>query len=1717
MSSNPPSHNNGKRFYKRIVRVLLWITGCILLLIIIIIILVQTPFVQNLARAKAQRYLSEKLHTRVEIKELRIKFPTRVSLGGVIIEDRQKDTLLSGKRLEMGINMWKLFHGELVISTVELRGITAKVKRALPDTSFNFQFIIDAFASKNPAIPKDPLDTSSMVITLKAIRLDSIRLVYQDVVTGNDVEAWLGHVSVNMKDFNTATRQFNIASLEMTDSRARYYRTAPAFAKASAGKPVESSTNAANEQRPTGNAPFYAIGDVLLNHVLLDYRDSVDAFYTNIALGHLAANVKDMDIDHQLIRLNSITLDQTTAAVLLGKKAPVPVVKASPADVSSKAMAKAGVPAQAGWHILATTIALNNNNLQYDDNNNRPVASGMDYSHIKATGVTLHAADLLYGPDSISGNIRSGSLREKSGFELSRLQTKFLYASHQAYLENLDLRTPHTLLRDFVRLRYPSLAAFKNNPGGVELDLQLRNSQLQLKDALYFAPQLAKQELFRRPNDILHVNTRVKGTLDNMNVQQLQLSGIGSTVIDIAGTLRHPTDAKRFSADLRVNNLSTTKKDLEALLPPGSLPSNISLPQTARMSGTLTGGTAAMNANLLLVTSSGTVLLKGYLRPLNDIKNASYDLHLEARGLDLAYILQDTLNFGTLSGVFNAKGRGMDQHHTHAVANGNISVVTLRRYEYHNLQLNASANGDEITATATANDPNIRFNLDLQGNMANKYPAVQTTLQIDTINTLALHLTDSLITYHGTIVAGFSNTDPDQLDGKLTITGSRLQNIDRHIALDTIQLLAGALSLSKGDSGRFINLTTETATLRLYGQYRLTQMGDVFKQVMDPYYAVGDSAAKKTVDPYNFYVKGNITETPLLKTFVPDLKKLSPVTLDGHFSNADTIKLSLNAPLIIIGTNQINDLQLHGNGSTDKLALQLSLAHAKSGGLDIFATTLQTDLANNKAAFALNNKDVKGKDRYHLEGILEHTNEQYGFSLQPGKLLLNYNNWNVNPDNKIVIGKGDVDVHRFELSRNAEKMIINTAGEGANDSLRVQFENFKIATLSSFAMSDSSRFNGILQGDVTIHDLEKSPTFTSNLLVNNFEAAGDTLGNVHITVNNATPQVFAANLGITGQGNDIQVTGTYDNHPHVAKPLQLAVDIKKLELHSLEGVTGNQVKNASGHIAGKMTIGGSIDKPDVRGLLNFNNTKFNLAILNSYFAIDSEQIAFDETGFNFDTFTIIDSTGNEAVVDGNVYTTDYRNYKFDFDLIANNFHALNTTKKNNKNYYGQLYFDSRLSVKGTPSQPAIDGRVAINDKTNLTISVPQNEPGVEERKGIVEFVDHNGRQADSTAALSTDSLLAASLAGMDISVNFEIKKEAQVNILIDPDNGDMLSVKGEAQLNGGIDPGGNLILTGSYELAEGTYNLTFNLLHRKFNIKKGSTIVWKGAPTEAEADITAVYNIDAPPIDLMQQTSDQSNVQANMYRQKLPFQVQLTMKGPIFKPTITFDILLPEDRSYSISGDYVANINYRLEELRKEPSELNKQVFALLLLGRFVGENPFQSSVGGMTAESFARKSASALLADQLNQLAGSLIKGVDINFDVVSEDDYSSGERLNRTDVNVALSKRLFNDRLTVTVGNNFELEGPQQASNQASALAGSIAVDYKLSKDGRYQLRAYRKNGYQGVIEGYVVETGVGFVITLDYNKFKEIFHSRKARKNSLTPRAKKKKPSSPGQSNP
>jgi hypothetical protein len=733
-------------------------------------------------------------------------------------------------------------------------------------------------------------------------------------------------------------------------------------------------------------------------------------------------------------------------------------------------------------------------------------------------------------------------------------------------------------------------------------------------------------------------------------------------------------------------------------------------------------------------------------------------------------------------------------------------------------------------------------------------------------------------------------------------------------------------------------------------------------------------------------------------------------------------------------------------------------------------------------------RDAKKKERYRVAGTFSLLPNEYQFSFNQDGLLLDYLPWAVSGDNFFQYGPKGILAHNFTITNNNQVLSVNSTTQEFNSPLNIKFSNFKIEALAKIAKQDSLQVGGTINGDAVVGNFQASPTFTAAINVNDFNFKGDTLGNIALKVNNQTDNAYAANVSITGKGNQVDLNGMYYTTPESRFDMNL--NIVNLSMKSIEGFSFGSIRNASGNITGQLKITGTTSAPSVRGDVNFNKAGFNVTMLNSYFSMPRESITFNDEGIRFNDFTLVDSTGNKAIISGSVYTKTYSDFAFGLDINSKNFRAVNSTQADNKLFYGKLYIDSRIKIRGNMAKPVVDANLTVNPKTDMTFVLPTSDPGIEDRKGVVEFIDKNAPKMDSILlARQLDSLKKSDITGLDVSANIKIDKDAAFTIVVDERNGDVVHLKGEANLNGGIDPSGKTNLTGTYVVNSGSYNLSYAGQKRKFNFKKGSTIVWTGDPTSANIDLTATYVANVPPIDLVEnQLTGTDN--STMYKQKLPFNVNLSLKNQLLTPDISFDIVLP-DSSYTVSTEVVNMVNTRLGQVRQDPNELNKQVLGVLVLGHFIGDNPLQSQGGGGGVEGAIRSSVSGLLTDQLNKLAGNLIEGVDLNFGLTSGEDYSSGTATNRTDLNIGLSKRFLNDRLTVSVGNNFNLEGNQQGQ-KATNIAGDVSVGYKLSKDGRYTLRAYRRDEFI-VIQGQIIETGLGFTLTVDYNRFKEIFRKR------------------------
>ena len=143
--------------------------------------------------------------------------------------------------------------------------------------------------------------------------------------------------------------------------------------------------------------------------------------------------------------------------------------------------------------------------------------------------------------------------------------------------------------------------------------------------------------------------------------------------------------------------------------------------------------------------------------------------------------------------------------------------------------------------------------------------------------------------------------------------------------------------------------------------------------------------------------------------------------------------------------------------------------------------------------------------------------------------------------------------------------------------------------------------------------------------------------------------------------------------------------------------------------------------------------------------------------------------------------------------------------------------------------------------------------------------------------------------------------------------------------------------------------------------------------------------------------------------------------------------------------------------------------------------------------EAFARQSVSKILSDQLDKFASDLIKGVNLDINLASSQGFFNGQSSTRTDLSLGLSKAFFNNRIEVKVGRNFELENTSKVSRNPSEVFDNVSVNYKLTQDGRYLFKAFRKNQFQSVLEGFIVETGVGFSVTMEYGKFMEMFQKK------------------------
>ena len=716
---------------QKIARIILKVVLFIFLFVVLVFLLILTPPVQKFLTGKVQNYLGNKLKTKVEIGSISFGLSGNINLENIYIEDKTKDTLISGGTIKAHVNLFKLFSNEVQVKDVELQNITTKIKRVLPDTAFNFQFIVAAFTSEQNKNP-DTAKSAPMKLDVSDITLDNVNVHFTDVITGNDLFAHVGNLSATIDSLDPYLPRVNLPTFIVRNVQVRMNQTKPLV------QPEPLSKDVADASTPT--TMHFNFGTIDLSKISVQYGNDVSAFYTTTYIGQLKVNGKQLDLQNNIIHLDQIALNNSKIAVRMGKSQ-------GAKEVAKQAKQEVVAQKTVGWRFRVDKIRLDNNTIQFDNDNAPRMAYGMDYNHIATDSLTLDADNFVMNPDSTGLTVRRGSMKEKSGFKLDAFQGDILYASNQTYLKNLYIKTPGTSIRRSLVLEYPSLEALTKNPSKTTFDVQLVNSRIQVKDILVFAPQLRSNPALRNPNDVWDLNFIGNGSLSRLNIEDLRFNGLSNTQVNAKGTLVNLTNPKLAGGNFTIYRLHTTQSDM-ALFTGGKRLSNqqMTLPEDFNISGTIIGNSGKLNTNLNMVTNEGNVALRGSFSNLTNPNSITYNATVSARSVRLGKILHQQGQLGDVSAHFAFAGKGATPNTINTKFNGTVDDLTYNNYRYRNVKLSGFLIRKAFSATMVANDPNLDLDLTASGNLTDN-PSFKINGMIDSIKTLPLHLTTQNIIF----------------------------------------------------------------------------------------------------------------------------------------------------------------------------------------------------------------------------------------------------------------------------------------------------------------------------------------------------------------------------------------------------------------------------------------------------------------------------------------------------------------------------------------------------------------------------------------------------------------------------------------------------------------------------------------------------------------------------------------------------------------------------------------------------------------------------------------------------------------------------------------------------------------------------------------------------------------------------------------------------------
>lgn len=1289
-------------------------------------------------------------------------------------------------------------------------------------------------------------------------------------------------------------------------------------------------------------------------------------------------------------------------------------------------------------------LQLQDCDVNYDIPYIKPVA-GIDPNHIAVKRLTLMLDTLSYNNEGVlRAGLRGLTLHEKCGLDVTRLSGSVYMDTMQLRLPALQLRTPASRIDADVAFDFKAFNAGKGGHCQAMVDASIGYDDIRTLATGY----VDKTYLRALPHKPLAIKGTVSGNIDHLRLPSLTLNMPGVLQASANGYTNYVTKDWRngkFDFNLRTKSMAVVRQ-----LMPASLKQSINVPDGLSLRGKAAFNGSRYDADIKAGIGRGSLTAKAKL----DVKRETYKVVATAHQLPIASIVRG-VPVGPFSGSLRASGSGWDVMSPRAslTADAKVNALSYERYPLGGISVKANLRGGKAVAHFEADNPLLQGNGHIEALLGRHNYEVAVKASLPNIDLKKLGVTTDTL-YFGTdidIKATANKTfTAYALSGSIAnnhFTTQRMSAMAKDILFDlatsrdttTANISAGDLRLRLGAKGdiphlgthlaRFANELQKEAKTYNIDQERLKTYLPVMAFYLDagrdnPLYNIARMKGYSFSSAYvNLNTDPHVGMTGDARMGALNVGALLLDTIDTHiFQDSTGVQMR---GLVKNGKKNPNPLEVRMRSYVMRSGAGIELSYYDSEGERGVDVGLQAAL-------------VDGGLNIHL---------------YPENPVLAYRNFKVNKNNYIFLGKdnsirADVDL----LADDGTGLKIYGEPKDSVNDLTVSVNQVNLGELSA-VLPYMPKLSGMLSGDVHVTDdsQHKQLSAMASLTADNFKYEDMPLGNVGIDAVYLpkTGGEHQASAFISSNGKEVLAcNGTYFDRN--GGTFEGDAQLHDFPLQMLNGFMASTDVALKGIAGGDLRVNGSLDKPVINGSLDLDSAHIYSDVYGFDLRTDERALDIKDSRIIFSDYRLF-STGKEPMVlNGTFDMSDFERMRMDFAMRAKNFELINTRKKAQSMLFGKVYANYVGTLKGTTDNLSLRGKLEVLDRTDVTYILKDSPLSVDDRlHDLVQFTNFK----DSTQTAQPEKAVDG---GMDITMGISISDAAIFHCNLSDDGQSYVKLEGGGDMTLRMTQQGDMRMTGLFTTNSGEMKYQLPVIPLKtFQIVQGSSVQFTG-------------DVMNPTLNIAAKERTKAVVTEDDKQRSVAFDVGVKITKPLNDMGLEFTIEAPED----------LNIQNQLASMSAE--QRGKAAVTMMATGMYMTDETMMSGSGFK-----ANNALNAFLQSEIQNIAGSALKTIDINLGVESG---TSQTGTSTTDYSFQFAKRFWGNRISVIIGGKVSTGA--DATNSAESFINNVSVEYRLDQGATRYVKAFYDRDTQDPLEGQLTKTGAGLVLRRKTDKLGELF---------------------------